>query len=108
MEAVRGELNDKKSQMNALRENDWTRKQQLVDDISKLESYLSQVENRIGEARKVLGTAERARSAVTTAIDRAMDHLELKHPSLGRHLKQSIKTETEVIYNPTELPDWRF
>ena len=106
IKAVRDELEKKKRELKGLKENDWMRRGPVNECIVQLEDYLSHVQNQHGQARKVAGTAQRARTAVTIAINRAIDHLFAQHPTLGRHLKESIKTGTKVIYRPTEVPDW--
>ena len=80
----------------------------LQEDIKKLEKYLGEVGTHQGKARKVAGTAQRSRTSVTNAINRAIDHISALHPDLGLHLRESIKTGTTPIYAPVELPDWQF
>jgi hypothetical protein len=81
---------------------------ELEDEISKLRNYLSGVKGHRGKARISGGVAQRARSRVKHSIDRAREKITKQHPSLGRHLKDSIKTGTSIIYLPTEVPDWIF
>ena len=108
IKAVRAELGEKKTELAGLQERDWTRKGVLQEEISKLEQYLGEVETHQGQARKVAGTAQRSRTSVTNAINRAIEHISAQHPGLGRHLKESIKTGTSPIYSPADLRDWRF
>jgi hypothetical protein len=105
---VRAELVAKKAELAGLQQNDWTRRGPLEEEISKLEKYLQQVTDHQGHPRKVAGTAERARTRVTTAIGRAIAHISKEHAALGCHLKESIKTGITVIYAPTEVRDWQF
>jgi len=106
--AVRADLAEKKEALACLQRADWPRRGVLEEEIRKLKGYLAQVETRQGQPRKVAGTAERSRTAVTNAINRAIEQIAKQHPDLGRHLKDSIKMGTVLIYVPVELPDWRF
>ena len=108
IKAVREELKKKKVELSGLGKNDWARRGKLDEDISKLEKYLAEVTSLNGQARKVAGTAQRSRTAVTNAIDRALNQIAAQHPALGRHLKESIRTGTAPVYAPTEVPNWRF
>ena len=108
IKAVRNELAAKKAEVARLQKADWARKGVLVEEISKLEKYLGEVGTHQGQARKVSGTAQRSRTSVTNAINRAIDHISGQHPDLGRHLKDSIKTGTAPIYAPSVVPDWHF
>jgi hypothetical protein len=108
LKEVHAELDRKKAELAALAKNDWVRRGSLNEEIAKLEEYLSEVEDHRGQARKVVGTAQRSRTAVTNAINRAIDQLSAPHPALGRHLKESIKTGIAVIYAPAEVLDWQF
>jgi len=108
IKAVREELAAKSAEVAGLRKTDWARKGLLQEEISKLEKYLGEVETHQGQARKVAGTAQRSRTSVTNAINRAVDHISGQHPDLGRHLRDSIKTGTAPIYAPSIVPDWHF
>jgi len=79
---------------------------ELKDQISKLEAYLAQVAGRRGRSRIAGGAAEKARVRVYGAITRAIERITAKHPSLGDHLRASIRTGTTVIYLPDDPPDW--
>jgi len=106
--AVQEELATKKARLKNLQANDWARKGEIHDEISKLEKYLGEVGTHRGQARKVAGTAQRSRTSVTNAINRAIGQISKEHPDLGRHLTKSIKTGTVLIYAPSEVPDWQF
>ncbi len=108
IKAVRAELVKKRAEIAGLTARDWTRKGVLQEEILKLEEYLGQVEAHQGRARKVAGTAQRSRSSVTNAVNRAIERISAHHPDLGGHLKKSIKKGTIFIYDPVELPDWQF
>jgi len=108
LKSVRAELREKETALAGLHEGDWPRKAALQGEISKLERYLGEVETHHGQSRKVSGTAQRARTRVTNAINRAIEDISKQHPVLGLHLKKSIKTGTAPIYDPAEIPDWQF
>lgn len=57
--------------------------------------------------RRMLDPAERARKAVTGRIRDAVNHLEVAHPALGRHLRRSVRTGTFCTYDPAEPTAWR-
>jgi hypothetical protein len=60
-----------------------------------------------GRPRRMLDPAERARKAVTGRIRDAVNHLEVAHPALGRHLRRSVRTGTFCTYDPAEPTAWR-
>jgi hypothetical protein len=61
-----------------------------------------------GRSRLVLDPAERARKAVTGRIRDAVSHIEVSHPTLGRHLRRSVRTGTFCVYDPAEPTSWHF
>jgi hypothetical protein len=61
-----------------------------------------------GRSRLVLDPAERARKAVTGRIRDAVSHIEASHPTLGRHLRRSVRTGTFCVYDPAEPTNWHF
>lgn len=108
IEFVTTELHQRKAELADLPENNWVRKGELCEEINKLEEYLREVKNDRGQPRKIAGTAQRSRTAVTNAIRRAIARISTIHPALGDHLRRYIKTGTAVIYLPDRLPDWHF
>jgi hypothetical protein len=63
-----------------------------------------------GRDRRASSNAERARSAVTKRIKRAIDKIAEVIPPLGRHLATRIKTGYFCSYNPdpAHVPVWKF
>jgi hypothetical protein len=108
IKAVKNALADRQSELTGASEDSSPSRTQLEDEISKLQQYLSQVEGHRGQARVAGGVAQRSRSRVKHAIDRAIGKIAGQHPSLGRHLEASIQTGTTLIYMPVEVPDWHF
>jgi hypothetical protein len=108
IKAVKAELSKKKAELNDCPTNDAATRARLQREISLIENYLAEVKGKHGRARKTGGTSERARSRVTHSINRAIAKIADQHPALAKHLQDSIRTGTSLIYTPTELPDWQF
>jgi non-specific serine/threonine protein kinase len=105
---VKAALVTRQDELADTSEDDGPARTQLQDEISKLEHYLSSAEGHRGQIRKTGGVSQRSRSRVKHAIDRAIDKIKVQHPSLGKHLKDSIRTGTSIVYMPTDVPDWSF
>jgi hypothetical protein len=105
---VRATMKEKQTELDGLSKKDWARRGELQDEIGKISTYLRQIQDNRGQPRKMAGNAQRSRTAVTTAINRARDYIAKHHPSLGLHLRESIRTGTSPIYAPSEVPDWQF
>jgi hypothetical protein len=50
---------------------------------------------------------DRARSAVTWRIRKAIKKIEAVNPSLGKHLSNSVKTGLFCSYHPELSMDWQ-
>jgi TolB-like protein len=59
-----------------------------------------------GRSRPLGSAAERARSAVTWRIRSAIKKVAAVHPSLGRHLENSVRTGTYCVYSPERAISW--
>ncbi len=59
-----------------------------------------------GRSRALGSAAERARSAVTWRIRSAIKKVAAVHPSLGRHLENSVRTGTYCVYSPERPIAW--
>jgi hypothetical protein len=59
-----------------------------------------------GRARTGPDPAERVRKAVTNRIRDALDRIEKEHPSMGRHLRNAVRTGTFCSYNPERPTTW--
>jgi len=59
-----------------------------------------------GRTRKSASTVEKARKAVTQAIQRSIRSFEKTHPPLNTHLANTITTGTTCIYRPEKLTPW--
>jgi flavin-binding protein dodecin len=101
-------LQERESDIARLPANDWVRRNALQEEIDNLKKYLAQVQDQHGRPRLVGGSAERSRTAVTNAVNRAREYISEHHLALGQHLKGAIQTGTLLIYRPSEVPDWQF
>ena len=108
IKAVRAELADKKAQFERLQPTDWARRGEIEEQIQKLERYISQTTTLRKQVRKVGATAERARTSVTNAVNRAIKDISQAYPDLGMHLENSIRTGITLTYAPRVTPDWQF
>jgi hypothetical protein len=104
-------LNDLQQDLNeAERFNDPQRKAAAENELHALVNYLASAVGLGGRDRKTSSDAERARSAVTKCIRKAIQKIGGAIPSLGYHLTSRIKTGYFCSYNPhPDRPvNWRF
>jgi hypothetical protein len=106
--AVREALSDRKEELASLPKGELARSDELEREIAQLDEYLGQVEDHRGQTRMVAGTAERARTKVTNAINRAIASISEVHPALASHLDGAITRGTTLIYAPENPPAWVF
>jgi non-specific serine/threonine protein kinase len=94
----------------AERFNDRQRKTEAQGEIQAIVDYLASAVGLGGRDRRVSSDTERARSAVTKCIKKAIQKIGDAIPSLGYHLAARIKTGYFCSYNPH--PDrpvtWKF
>jgi len=90
--------------------NDPQRKTDAQNEVRTITDYLASAVGLGGRDRKASSDAERARSAVTKSIRKAMQKIGSAIPSLGYHLAARIKTGYFCSYNPhPERPvNWKF
>ncbi len=86
--------------------NDLGRKAKLEEELDQLIEHLSQSLGIGKRPRKLKSPSERARSAVTLRIKSAIKKINASHPSLGKHLSNSIRTGVFCCYSPEEYRDW--
>lgn len=86
--------------------NDPGRAARVRDELETLLAEVSRATGLGGRTRKLGDSAERARSAVTWRIRKAIKAIEAQHPVLGRHLGNSLQTGVFCRYNPEKLTDW--
>lgn len=92
----------------AVNNNDIASETHYREEIRKLEDYLSASINLSGNPRKSPDATEKTRKNVTIAITRSLNAIQKQHDSLGRHLRNSIRTGAYLIYSPEQLVDWQF
>jgi hypothetical protein len=109
IQQVQCALDEKRSHLSSLHDSkNWAVKGELEEQIRKLEEYIKKAQRSQRVARRAGGSVERARLAVTNAIQRALAKIRAVHPKMADHLEQSIRTGSVLIYLPQELPDWEF
>jgi len=86
--------------------NDTDRAARLREQIQFLEDELLKAHGLGGRARKSADIPDRARKAVSLAIKRSISNIEKEHPSLGSHLRNSIKTGRICSYSPDSPTPW--
>jgi predicted ATPase len=87
--------------------NDTVRAERAREELEAIGEALKSAYGLGGRARKAGDQAERARSAVTWRIRSAISRIEVVHPALGRHMKNSVRTGTFCAYIPEQPVDWR-
>jgi hypothetical protein len=94
-------LNDLRQELNeAERFNDPQRKTDAHNELQAIADHLASAVGLGGRDRKSGADAERARSAVTKRIKKAIQKIGEAIPSLGYHLAARIKTGYFCSYNP--------
>ena len=104
-------VNDLRQDLDqAERFNDRQRKTEVQNELQAIADHLTSAVGLGGRDRKTSSSSERARSAVTKCIKRAVQKIGEAIPSLGCHLAARIKTGYFCSYNPH--PDrpvtWKF
>jgi hypothetical protein len=85
---------------------DRERSERLVAEQEALIAELRGAFGLGGRPRQGAVPAERARTAVRSRIRDALERIETAHPSLGRHLRRSVRTGTYCVYQPDPPVDW--
>jgi hypothetical protein len=91
---------------NADRAGDADRSANLAGERDLLAAELGRAVGLGGRARQTGGSAERARTTVTTRIKDALRRLEAAHPAAARHLRRSLRTGTFCTYDPDPTVAW--
>ena len=94
-------VNDLLQDLNeAERFNDLQRKAEVENELRAITDHLASAVGLGGRDRKTCSDTERARSAVTKCIKKAIRKIGEAIPSLGHHLAARIKTGYFCSYNP--------
>lgn len=80
----------------------------LQEEYDQLIEHLSRSIGKGGATRKVAGSVEKCRSAVTWRIRSAIKKVAEVHPALAKHLDISIKTGVFCEYTPEYEVDWQY
>ena len=86
--------------------NDTGRAAWLTEQIQFVEDELLKAHGLGGRIRKLTDIPDRARKAVSLAIKRSISKIEKEYPSLGGHLRNSIKTGSICSYSPDFPSPW--
>ncbi len=86
--------------------NDSAVQEKLQAEYDALIDHLSKALGLKGKTREAGSTVEKARSAVTWRIRKAIARIEQSHPHLGAHLSNAIKTGTICSYQPDREINW--
>ncbi|PWT95421.1 MAG: hypothetical protein C5B52_17910 [Bacteroidetes bacterium] len=86
--------------------SNFVQSEKLQLEYDRLLDHLGQSLGNKGKARESNGSIEKARSAVTWRIRKAIARIESLHPTLGAHLSNSIKTGTFCSYSPESDISW--
>lgn len=86
--------------------NDPGRAARAQEELDMLLAALSHATGIRGRSRKLGDPAERARTAVTWRIRKAVKTLADHHPILGRHLSHSLQTGVFCRYSPEKPVAW--
>lgn len=86
--------------------NDPGRKEKAREEFSTLVEELERATGLGGRVRKLGDDAERARSAVTWRVRSVIKRLLAVHPTLGRHLSNSVQTGNFCRYAPEKPVEW--
>lgn len=84
----------------------YARAEELQEEYDHLIGHLSRSLNLKGGVRETGSAVEKARSAVTWRIRHAIARIEQRHPALGAHLSNSVKTGTLCSYKPDREIHW--
>jgi len=95
---LKSRLDDLRQELNeAERFHDFQRKAEAQNELQAIAKYLV---SAVGRDSKTSADAERARSAVTKSIKKAIEKIGDAIPSLGWHLAATIKTGYFCSYHP--------
>lgn len=86
--------------------NDSGRTEQIREELDPLLEHLARASGLRGKSRKLNDPAERSRSAVTWRIRSGIKKIEAAHPTLAKHLGNSVRTGVFCSYVPEKAASW--
>lgn len=86
--------------------NDLERSRKLNEELSSLADHIAKSLGLSGRKRKLNSEVEKTRTAVTWRIRSAVKKIKAVHPSLARHLNNTLATGTFCSYQPEKGCDW--
>ena len=86
--------------------SDFNRAETLREQKEFLEEEIIKSSGLMGRIREFDNPSERARKSVTNAINRSLIKIQVEHPALGQHLRNSIKTGLSCSYTPDKPTSW--
>jgi tetratricopeptide (TPR) repeat protein len=107
LSAYRNRLREIDDELDAAMSNaDEGRASKLTAEREFLTAELSAALGLGGRVRQTSGSTERARKAVAARIRDTITRISSDHPSLGTHLKHSVRTGTWCVYEPEHPTLW--
>ena len=79
---------------------------EIQAEIAKITAYLSSTLGLGGKSRKMGDEVAAARRRIARVINTAYDKIEESDPELATHLRNSIRTHIEMVYEPDREVDW--
>lgn len=79
---------------------------EIDTEIAKIAAYLSSTLGLGKKSRKIGDEVAAARRRIARVINIAIDKIEKSDAELATHLRNSIKTHTEMVYEPDREVDW--
>jgi 7-cyano-7-deazaguanine synthase in queuosine biosynthesis len=83
------------------------RREELLGELEVIASEMSKATAKGGTSRAFATDDEKARSAVSKAIHRALGHIKDELPSLAAHLEAELTVGISCIYHPRPLMRWQ-
>ena len=99
-------LNLKEDLEEAEELNNSDRAAHLREQIKLFEHELLKAHGLGGRIRKAGDIPDRARKAISSALNRSLSKISSEDPSLGRHLRNSINMGRTCSYSPDSLTNW--
>jgi hypothetical protein len=107
LQSIRAELEELDRELeHANAQHDEARLARLQQERERLVAHLREITGLRGRARSQSSARDQMRSAVTRAIQRALELLRTAHPSAWTHLGASIRTGESMCYAPPESTTW--